>query len=125
MFRMAAPLRRRPSFARSCIMKSEVSVSFGAQAQHRFDLDEAQPMPHEVARAWLDEQFQAFECEPVRATGKVLTADKVMAVAQGAGVNYFSAPEHREWAMTFARAACAALSKPVVRIDLDAMTIGF
>jgi len=106
-------------------MKSEVSVSFGAQAHYRFDLDEAQPMPHEAARAWLDEQFLAFECEPVRATGKVLTADKVMAVAQGAGANQFAAPEHREWAQTFARAASAALSKPVVRLDLEAMTIGY
>ena len=39
----------------------------------------AQGMTSEEARRWLDEQFVANECEPLRATGKVLTADKVLA----------------------------------------------
>jgi hypothetical protein len=106
-------------------MRSEVTVSWGETATYRFDLEEMQPMTHEAARLWLDEQFVALECEPVRASGKVLTADKVLSVAQGAGQDRFSLPEHRAWAMAYAQAASAALSKPVVRVDVDAFSIGF
>lgn len=106
-------------------MKSEVSISWGDAATYRFDLDEVQPMTHEAARAWLDEQFVALECEPVRATGKVLTADKVMAVAVGAGQERFALAENRDWAVSFARAASAALAKPVVRVDVSTLTIGY
>jgi hypothetical protein len=106
-------------------MRSEVSVSWGDNATCRFDLDEVHPLTHEAARAWLDEQFVALECEPVRATGKVLTADKVVAVAQGAGQDRFEQAQHRDWAMSFARAASAALAKPVVRVDVPSLTIGY
>ena len=106
-------------------MRSEVTVSWSDQATHRFDLDEVQPMTHEAARAWLDEQFVAMECEPIRATGKVLIADKVVAVAMGAGVDRFAQPEHAEWAQAYARAVSAALAKPVVRVDVATLTIGY
>jgi hypothetical protein len=106
-------------------MKSEVSVSWSDAATYRFDLDEVQPMTHEAARVWLDEQFVALECEPIRATGKVLTADKVVAVAVGAGQDRFAQAEHRDWAQAFARAASAALAKPVVRVDVSTLTIGY
>lgn len=106
-------------------MRSEVSVSWGEPAVYRFDLEEVQPMTHEAARAWLDEQFVALECEPIRASGKVLTADKVVAVAQGAGQARFADPQYHDWAMGFARAASAALAKPVVRVDVPALTIGY
>ena len=66
-------------------MRSEVSVSWGDNATYRFDLEEVQPLTSEAARQWLDEQFVALECEPIRASGKVLTADKVMALATAAG----------------------------------------
>lgn len=106
-------------------MRSEISIRWSETELDRIDLDEAQPMPHEAARAWLDEQFLALECEPLRATGKVLTADKLMAIAQAAGRQRFTQPEHRDWAHTFARAASAALAKPVVRLDLPSQTIGY
>ena len=38
-------------------------------------------MPHDVARWWLDDQFIQMGCEPLRPTGKLLTADKVVVVA--------------------------------------------
>jgi hypothetical protein len=109
----------------SFIMRSEVSVTWGDPPTYRFDLEEVQPMTHEAARLWLDEQFVALECEPIRASGKVLTADKVVAVAQGAGPDRFALPEFHHWAMTFARATSAALSKPVVRVDVSTLTIGY
>jgi hypothetical protein len=106
-------------------MRSQVTVTWGVSATHRFDLDEVQPMPHDQARAWLDGQFTALDCEPIRLTGKVLTADKILAVAQAVGRAHFSEPAHRDWAMSFARAASAALAKPVVVVDLATMSLGY
>jgi hypothetical protein len=106
-------------------MRSQVTVSWSESSSYRFDLEEVQPMPHEQARVWLDEQFTAFECEPIRLTGKVLTADKVLAVAQGAGERHFRDASHKEWALAYARAVIAALAKPVVRVDLATMSVGY
>lgn len=106
-------------------MRSQVKVSWSEASTHLIDLEEVQPMPHEQARLWLDQQFTVLECDPIRLSGKVLTADKVLLVAEAAGPMYFSEPQHREWAITFARAASAALAKPVVTVDLATMSIGY
>jgi len=106
-------------------MRSHVTVKWSDNETYRFDLEEVQPMPHEQARAWLDEQFTAFQCEPIRLTGKVLTADKVLCVAQAAGQARFREVEHRDWAQAFARAASAALAKPVITVDLQSQTLGY
>ena len=103
-------------------MHSEVSVSWGEAAIYRFDLEEQPPMTHEAARAWLDEQFVALDCEPLRPTGKLLLADKVMVVARDAGPQRLSDPE---WGSTFARAAAATLGKPIIHMDLASMTLAF
>ncbi|MDG5976856.1 hypothetical protein H010_16429 [Hydrogenophaga taeniospiralis CCUG 15921] len=106
-------------------MRSQVTVSWGEPSIYRFDLEEVQPMPHELARSWLDEQFTFFGCEPIRLTGKVLTADKILGVAQAAGEERFRDPSHRAWALAFARATSAALAKPVVTVDIPTQTLGY
>lgn len=106
-------------------MRSQVKVSWSETSSQLIDLEEVQPMPHEQARVWLDQQFTELECDPIRLSGKVLTADKVLLVAQAAGPQMFAAPEHREWAIVFARAASAALAKPVVTVDVATMSIGY
>ena len=68
------------------------------------------------------EQFLRLECEPLRASGKVLTADKVLTVASAAGAQLLSDPV---WSLEFARAASAALAKAVVRVDVPAMAISY
>ncbi|WP_332777281.1 hypothetical protein [Polaromonas sp.] len=103
-------------------MRSEVTVTFQNSPPVRMDLNEVQPMPHDVARAWLDEQFTQMGCEPLRPTGKLLIADKVVVVAQAAGQQKFA---DAAWAQAFARAASAALAKPVVHIDVPAMSISY
>jgi hypothetical protein len=103
-------------------MRSQVSVTFKNQAPVRIDLDPDQAMPRELASKWLDEQFLAMECEPLRATGKLLMADRVVVVAQAAGPAKFS---DAEWALAFAQAASAALGKPVVNVDADALSITY
>lgn len=106
-------------------MRSQVTVTWGGASTFRFDLEEVQPMPHDQARAWLDDQFNFFGCDPIRLTGKVLTADKVIAVAHAAGQERFSDESHRPWAMAFVRAASAALGKPSITVDVPTMTIGY
>ena len=103
-------------------MQSEVRVIQDERTEWRFELDHTSPLsPHE-AREWLDAQFIALESEPLRATGKLLLADKVLVVAQAAGLARLEDPE---WSLNFARAAAAALSKKVVRVDLPAMAVTY
>jgi hypothetical protein len=103
-------------------MKSEVSVTFKDAAPLRINLDNAEAMTSQDARAWLDAQFTEMGCEPLRPTGKVLTADKVFVVAQAAGPSRFA---DAQWALKFGRAAAAALGKPVVHVDLPGESVGF
>jgi hypothetical protein len=103
-------------------MRSEVRVLLQGGREFRFDLEEVQSMPHDVARWWLDDQFTQLGCEPLRPTGKVLLADKVVVVAQAAGEKLLSDPK---WSAEFARATSAALAKPVVRVDVPALAISY
>ena len=103
-------------------MHSVVTVSLGQSQEFRFELDGVAPMAHEEARLWLDGEFTAMECEPLRASGKVLLADKVLVVARDAGLSRLS---DRQWLGQFARAVSAALARPMVRIDLQGMTISY
>ncbi|TSE32004.1 hypothetical protein Tther_00207 [Tepidimonas thermarum] len=106
-------------------MRNHVIVSFGPDREYTFDLDEVQPMPHDLARQWLDEQFVTLGCEPLRLSGKVLTADKLLAVAQAVGEVRFAEAAHRPWAMVYARAASSLLAKPVIKVDVPALTVGY
>jgi hypothetical protein len=103
-------------------MHSSVRVVIAADQDFRFDLDEVQPMPHDVARQWLDQQFTTLDCEPLRASGKVLLADKVLVVAQAAGARLLADPA---WGPEFARATSGALAKPVVTVDLTTLSVAF
>lgn len=103
-------------------MHSEVSIRLAASQEFRFDLKGAEPMDHEAGRRWLDEQFTALDCEPLRASGKVLLADKVLTVARAAGETLLADPA---WLQAFARATTAALAKPVVRVDVPGMAVTF
>ena len=82
-------------------MHSEVSVTVDRNQEFRFDLEGHEPMPSDVARRWLDDEFMRLECEPLRASGKVLLADKVLTVARAAGPVLLADPD---WFQKFARA---------------------
>lgn len=103
-------------------MHSQVSVRLDGNQEFRFDLAGAEPMGHEEGRRWLDNQFTALDCEPLRASGKVLLADKVLTVARAAGAPLMA---DAEWSRNFARAASAALAKAVVRVDVPGMAVTF
>ncbi|MDD2712822.1 MAG: hypothetical protein PHU77_07860 [Simplicispira sp.] len=103
-------------------MRSEVSVTLSLTEEYRFDLEDQEPMGNEEGRRWLEEQFVSLECEPLRASGKVLSADKVLTVAQAAGARLLNDPV---WSLNFARATKAVLSKPVICIDVASMSISY
>ena len=103
-------------------MQSEVIVTLSAGQEYTLDADAAPKFTHEEARRWLDDEFVRLECEPLRASGKVLLADKVLTVASAAGARLLADPA---WSSRFARAAVAALARPVVRVDVPAMAVTF
>lgn len=103
-------------------MQSEVRVIQDQRTEWRFELDHQPPMDAGDARQWLDQEFIRLGAEPLRPTGKLLMADKVLVVAREAGARLLSDPE---WGTQFARAAAAALGKPVVQVDLAGMAISF
>ncbi|GAA4005759.1 hypothetical protein GCM10022279_32300 [Comamonas faecalis] len=103
-------------------MRSEVFVNLAPGEEYHIDLRGSEPMAADHARRWLDDEFVRLDCEPLRATGKVLLADKVLVVAQAAGARLF---KDDAWAQQFARAAVGALSQPLVRVDVAAMAVSF
>ena len=102
-------------------MRSEVTVTVSGK-EFTFKLDGVVPMPSEAARQWLDAQFVALECEPLRASGKLLLADKVVVVARDAGADRFA---DAQWGAAFASAVSAALARPTVQVDADALSVTY
>ena len=101
-------------------MREAVTLTSATYAPVRIDLRNVQPMPLDVARWWLDDQFTQMGCEQLRQTGKLLTADKVLVVAQAGGVEKFA---DAKWALEFARTSRAALGKPWVAVDVVTKTV--
>jgi hypothetical protein len=103
-------------------MRREVTLSFGRDGDVVIDLPAGtEGWTPEAARRWLDEQFVANDCEPRRASGKVLTVDKLLAIAAAVGRQRFDADA--AFGAAYADAAIAALARPAVRIDVEAGTI--
>lgn len=75
----------------------------------------------DAARTWLDQEFTRLSCVPTRPTGKVLLADKLLAVAEASAAEGFA---DAAWAASYARAAAGALNRPLIRVDVAAATIG-
>ena len=65
-----------------------------------------------------------MSCEPLWTTDKLVTADKVVVVAQAAGPDKSAERKFaQEFAQEFARADSAAQGKPVVHVDVVALSI--
>ena len=103
-------------------MQSELKVKFNARAEFVLPREHVPQMDSHAARQWLDGEFTRMECEPIRGSGKVLNADKVVRVAQAAGLSGFA---DAAWAQSFASAARAALAKDVIVIDAENTAISF
>jgi hypothetical protein len=106
------------------MMRREVNLSFGPAGRLLVVLPvDDTPWDLEHARRWLDERFIAMECEPLRASGKLLTADKVLAVAQALGPQRLN--EDEALRLDFARAITAALNRPIVGVDVAGLAVSF
>jgi len=103
-------------------MQKQISVVLDKGVELTFHVPEGTPLAHDAARAWLDKQFIELECEPLRASGKVLTADKVLVVTQAAGTALLGDPK---WAAGYVAAVSSALGKPFIRVDVPAMAITY
>ncbi|QTD44811.1 hypothetical protein [Ottowia testudinis] len=103
-------------------MRSEIRVIADNGQEFKFDLEHAAPLTGPAGREWLDTEFTRLECEPLRPTGKLLLADKVVVVARAAGATLLS---DAAWGPQFAAAAAAALGKPTALIDARAMSVSF
>ena len=103
-------------------MQKQISVVLDNNDEFTFHVYDGVPLAHDAARAWLDHQFVALECEPLRANGKVLTADKILVVTQAAGPTLFG---DAKWAAEYVAAVSAALGKPMIRVDVPAMAITY
>ena len=103
-------------------MRNQVLVLLDKGVEFQFNVAQPSPMSHEAARVWLDEQFTSLDCEPLRASGKVLTADKVLVVTQAAGSALLG---DATWGQQYANAVQAALGKPMIRVDVPAMAVTY
>jgi len=104
-------------------MKPTVRLSFGPDEVLCHPPEGRAPQPPEEARRWLDDRFVAYECEPLRALGKVLTRDKLIALAEAIGPKGFEADEALR--ADFARAATTVLGSESVHIDVDGRQVSF
>ncbi len=103
-------------------MQKQISVVLDKGQEFSFHVPDGAPLAHDAARAWLDQQFVSLDCEPLRASGKVLTADKILVVTQAAGAALFA---DAKWSAEFVVAVSAALGKPMIRVDVPSMTITY
>jgi hypothetical protein len=58
----------------------------------------------------------------LRASGKLLLADKVVVVAREAGSKHFA---DAAWGAAFAAAASAALGKKLLHVDADTLSVTY
>ncbi|MFG6463104.1 hypothetical protein ACG04Q_16140 [Roseateles sp. DXS20W] len=103
-------------------MQARITVLFETGSPIDLQLDGAEVLGFEAARRWLDDQFVALECEPLRGSGKVLLADKLIQVAAAAGPAGFA---DAAWALDYARAATGALSKALVKVDVPRQAVSY
>lgn len=103
-------------------MRSQILVFLDKGVELHFNVEEGAAMASDESRRWLDTQFTELDCEPLRASGKVLTADKVLVVTQAAGAALFA---DEKWAADYVRAVHGALGKAMIRVDVPSMSITY
>jgi hypothetical protein len=101
-------------------MRQDVIVKFDNLDDISLHTDAA--MAAEDASAWLDREYSRLECVAIRPTGKVLFADKVLAIAEAVGPAGFA---DAHWAASYVRAAAGALRRPLIRVDVPNTSVGF
>lgn len=104
-------------------MHHEVVVRFDEQHEYRIPTHEADILSNDDARDWLDDYFVELDAEPLRASGKVLLADKVLAVAAAAG--YMKFRDEEKFRNEYGMATLGALKCVTAEIDVDTMSVRY
>lgn len=101
-------------------MRHDLLIQFDDQTTVEITV-EAGELPDALdARRWLDEEFTRRDCEPLRPSGKLLTTDKLLVLAQEIGPSGFADAALRQ---AFARAVLGQLQRPAVSINLQTMKV--
>ncbi|MBU4611271.1 hypothetical protein IMZ29_12225 [Achromobacter sp. GG226] len=106
-------------------MKAEVTVNFGNSRVLNLAarLDDGDPQAAVLAHQWLEQTYEALGAEPVRASGKVLLLDRILAIAMAAG--YQGLSEDPDLAEAYARHTAAAVGRARVIVDVAGLTVGY
>lgn len=105
-------------------MRSDVTIIFNARKSLELAVDvEPGGQASVDARDWFDHSWAELDCEPLRASGKVLLLDKILGVADALG--YTKLSQDTAQAQEFARQSALALEKPRITIDLPNLLVGF
>ena len=105
-------------------MSAEVTVVFDSDETYHFRVatQDLAAVAADEAHRWLDEQWMALDCTPVRPTGKVLALDKILGIARQGGGPRFA--ENGPWAQAYARSVARVLDRMAVRVDVAANVVG-
>jgi hypothetical protein len=105
-------------------MSAEVIVVFDPDESYHFRVatTDLAGTAEDAAHRWLDEQWMALDCAPVRPTGKVLALDKILGIARQGGKPRFA--ENGPWAQAYARNVARVLDRSVVRVDVGGNVVG-
>lgn len=105
-------------------MRCELTIRFDAGRELDIAV-QAEPAPEQgaAARAWLDETWGRLGCEPVRPSGKVLLADKVLGIAGAYGYDKLKADP--ALAREFAQQVALALGRPRVSVDVAGLVVAY
>lgn len=105
-------------------MRSDVTIIFNVRQSIELTVEiEPGGQASVDARDWFDATWVELDCEPLRASGKVLLLDKILGVARALG--YANLSKDTAQAEEFARQAALALEKPRVTVDLPSLSVGF
>lgn len=102
-------------------MTGMVTIRFAADRE--FPLRVTEPAERTAAVRWLEDEFIRLGAEPVRASGKILLADRLLSIALAAGADAFETDPH--WAGRYAANALAAIGQELVTVDVEAMRVRY
>ncbi len=103
-------------------MRCDIKFIFSATQELDLQLN-MEPDPAQVAASqqWLQQKWEELECEPLRASGKVLLLDRILGVTDALGYHYLqSRPQELD---TLARHCLRALGTAQATVDLPGLTV--
>ena len=105
-------------------MRCVVTIIFGPEQSLEIPVDVVvSEMATMNAREWFEDRWVSLECEPIRASGKVLLLDKILSVTETLGYPLLS--QSSDYAEELAIHTALVLKKPLITVDLVDQMVGF